>query len=647
MKTFPLFGKTLSFTEKELKYTEILQKYKKLSERYREKYATAYQNFGNWETLWEQGESLGNKYIAEAAEEVVKAYVAHGTYDYVADNALCGCKQYFEWKSLWLDIEDTLTKSCEQYTDVQNFRNLRKQNRSRVTTVGFGVKGTIGAAIANETANAATGLMHDFINSLATLSDYSKIKKNIQKLYRNDGFKNHILTIFENVILALSDAEEQLYDIHREDYLPRDHKRAQALLGNLQYIESDKQLDVLIEILQLHPYCSEAYEQLLNRYGDPHAEVYDLLQAFPVYDEQSLIYHSIENVDIMPADFAAVDSAHRKILAEATEGLEQTFAPSIMKDHADYQAKLQNIKSVLTTVGNHTYPSFEAAEKARDARSKFTHQVSNLSQITYEQLVILIDQLKKCDLQFPNTVDDYCNAANKEELKRRTVHTITFDTFEQAEEARRIRSSAKDMLSAAKNKSIAEMKDIVPKMQDLSKGFSDSLIQDIVDELNDFIKKSELKAANAENMKRFGSDIDFNDMSQENHRKLVDLRHYIEKNYDKAESKEIVDKLSDSIYRYNMMTEKERKTVENLQQKVQEVPAGSIVSIIFMTIIRAIVCFGIMAAAAIFAFNFIGAVIAFFALCYFLATTYEKFSAYSESRKAGAELRSRKSSSSH
>ena len=188
---------------------------------------------------------------------------------------------------------------------------------------------------------------------------------------------------------------------------------------------------------------------------------------------------------------------------------------------------------------------------------------------------------------------------------------------------------------------------MVPKMQDLSKGFSDLLIQDIVDELNDFIKKSELKAANAENMKRFGSDIDFNDMSQENHRKLVNLRHYIEKNYDKAESKEIVDKLSDSIYRYNMMAEEERKTVENLQQKVQEVPAGSIVSIVFMTIIRAIVCFGIMAAAAIFAFNFIGAVIAFFALCYFLATTYEKFSAYSESRKAGAELRSRKSSSSH
>lgn len=199
---------------------------------------------------------------------------------------------------------------------------------------------------------------------------------------------------------------------------------------------------------------------------------------------------------------------------------------------------------------------------------------------------------------------DYCSAANKEELKRRTVHTVTFDTFEQAEEARRIRNSAKDMLSAAKNKSIAEMKNMVPKMQDLSKGFSDLLIQDIVDELNDFIKKSELKAANAENMKRFGSDIDFNDMSQENHRKLVNLRHYIEKNYDKAESKEIVDKLSDSIYRYNMMAEEERKTVENLQQKVQEVPAGSIVSIVFMTIIRAIVCFGIMASAA-FAFNFI------------------------------------------
>lgn len=647
MKTFPLFGKTLSFTEKELKYTEILQKYTKLSEQYREKYEIAYQNFGGWQTFWEQGESVGNKYIAEAAEEVVKAYVAHGTYDYVADEALCGCKEYFEWKSLWLDIEDVLTKVCEQYTDVQNFRNLRKQNRSRVNTVGFGVKGAIGAAIANEAANAATGLMHDFINSLATSSDYSKIKKKMQQCYQNDEFKDQILDSFQNVIFALRKSEESLYDIHREDYLPKDRKRADALLGNLQYIELDKQLDVLIEILQLNPYCSEAYEQLVTQYGDPQAEVYTLLQAFPVYDEQGLIYHLIENVDITPADLAASDSTHRKILAEATEELEQTFAPSIMKDHADYQAKLQNIKSILTTVCNHTYPSFAEAEKARDARSKFTHQVGNLSQITYEQLVTLIDQLKECDLQFPKTVDDYCSAANKEELKRRTVHTVTFDTFEQAEEARRIRNSAKDMLSAAKNKSIAEMKNMVPKMQDLSKGFSDLLIQDIVDELNDFIKKSELKAANAENMKRFGSDIDFNDMSQENHRKLVNLRHYIEKNYDKAESKEIVDKLSDSIYRYNMMAEEERKTVENLQQKVQEVPAGSIVSIVFMTIIRAIVCFGIMAAAAIFAFNFIGAVIAFFALCYFLATTYEKFSAYSESRKAGAELRSRKSSSSH
>ena len=73
MKTFPLFGKTLSFTEKELKYTEILQKYTKLSEQYREKYEIAYQNFGDWQTFWEQGESVGNKYIAEAAEEVAKA----------------------------------------------------------------------------------------------------------------------------------------------------------------------------------------------------------------------------------------------------------------------------------------------------------------------------------------------------------------------------------------------------------------------------------------------------------------------------------------------------------------------------------------------------------------------------------------------
>ena len=109
----------------------------------------------------------------------------------------------------------------------------------------------------------------------------------MQQCYQNDEFKDQILDSFQNVIFALRKSEESLYDIHREDYLPKDRKRADALLGNLQYIELDKQLDVLIEILQLNPYCSEAYEQLLTQYGDPQAEVYTLLQAFPVYDEQA------------------------------------------------------------------------------------------------------------------------------------------------------------------------------------------------------------------------------------------------------------------------------------------------------------------------------------------------------------------------
>lgn len=659
MKTFPLFGKTLTFTEKELKYTEILRKYTRLSEQYRKKYETAYKKFGDWETLWEQGEALGNEYIAEAAEEVVKAYVANGKYDYVADEALCCCKEYFEWKGLWLDIEDVLTKFYEQYADVQKFRNLRKQNRSRVGTVGFGVKGTIGAAIANEAANAATGLMHDFINSLATSSDYARIKRHMQKWYQNDGLRNKILDTFQNVIFALRQSEESLYDIDHEDYLPRDSKRADALLDNLQYIEPDKQQDILIEILQLNPYCREAYEQLLEQYGDPNAEVYALLQVFPVYDEQKLVHNTIKKARKAvnsQVDFDSMQAVQRKALYEFVCELERLYHPSVIANDYASQNYISKIKNMLVTVQHQKYASFDEAEAVRKDFDNFGKQIGNIYAFSDERLSSFISQLKAYNQKFPNSVNKFCERADEEEKRRRSVHSITFDTLEQAKQAEKVRVAANKVLSAARGQSINKINAALIELDALVKDYPPDLLQDIILEARENLQKAtdlikrlipllhemlqqEKDMEVSRRLEQQYRDVNYDDMSRENYDKLVALRQELAANYNEREARSVISRLNDFISLYDNIVAEQKKLIAELEQKAQQIPSGGIFYIIFRTMIRAAVCFGILYMLFRFLFNIWGGIIAFITVCYFFGMTYEKWAIYKEGKQAMEELK--------
>ena len=106
-------------------------------------------------------------------------------------------------------------------------------------------------------------------------------------------------------------------------------------------------------------------------------------------------------------------------------------------------------------------------------------------------------------------------------------------------------------------------------------------------------------------------DVNYDDMSRENYDKLVALRQELAANYNEREARSVISRLNESISLYDNIVAEQKKLIAELEQKAQQIPSGGIFYIIFRTMLRAAVCFGILYMLFRFLFNIWGGIIAF------------------------------------
>ncbi|MCD7866264.1 MAG: zinc ribbon domain-containing protein, partial [Clostridiales bacterium] len=189
------------------------------------------------------------------------------------------------------DLFDALTEEIEEIEygaqAAAQRRQQRKASRTRAVGVGYGLKGTVKAAVTAGTINAATGAMHSFGNAVGNtgtaISSFGE-KMKVYKKYK-PKLSQEMYDIAGKAVAfvqtAISDQTGQSFRFLINGKV-RNVGASDAILANYLAgrIQESRKKEQILESLQLNPLNIEIYKVVWDAYGDNNGELRLLARFF-------------------------------------------------------------------------------------------------------------------------------------------------------------------------------------------------------------------------------------------------------------------------------------------------------------------------------------------------------------------------------
>jgi len=220
--------------------------------------------------------SIWNTLIDYISEEHLQDFIEFG---YLSINKEKLKSIYEEYRLIfeegYLDVVSDWYDSELESIEKQAYRHLRKETRSRISGIGFGVTGGLKAAIGSGIGNFATGIAHGAFNSIANGVDNLSKSVKYDNLYKNDktlknlvnGWKKTFWSIYDRHIQYLNQIiieEETEYIINYTELKTREVEALQKYANLLKAdLPLDETFENIVDFIYMYPFEIKYWKDFL------------------------------------------------------------------------------------------------------------------------------------------------------------------------------------------------------------------------------------------------------------------------------------------------------------------------------------------------------------------------------------------------
>ena len=367
--------------------------------------------------------------------------------------------KYFLWGNAFDEVQDSYMAIRLEQKQLDEYRTMRRQTRSRWVGGGFGIGGALKGAAKAGAMNMASGALHGLFNAGAKAISMASESSQKSSLYKSRATKNTLVGGIWSSVYHIHYAVWEILERHNgrmnvSCLTSGAEKKAEATVNNFARMPKKDVLAVLPQTLLLNPYNEELYKSLFSIFGDSDgglqrtARYFGVDTSFIAEGKEALAGKIFEGIkqQLGMSEQAALSAKRDYESALKSHGIGDTLSA---------QEGLKAIDSVLSdydtkarTVDGKTFRSRAEADEARKSVEDFERSIKACDYKSSEEnarkaMEIIMSYAPKTDAARKRAEakrDEIGKILVDFDIEARTVKTsvgeIMFDTREEATSAR-------------------------------------------------------------------------------------------------------------------------------------------------------------------------------------------------------------------
>lgn len=442
---FVYLGNNIEISTQREMYNEIFLEYQgKANDAEKEFVASYATEFECLEDVIKYASGLAHELIEKNIEHAVDNLIKHGAYEIDLDSFWEDYYfDYDSWDHYFGMIQDQYNEIILEGKELDAYRESRRENRGRIIGGGFGVEGAVNGIIMAGAANAAIGAAHMVFNGIGKF--FSGISKNnaLRKIFENPETKGILCYGVKDAVLSIHRAHfNALVDLGKVDssgaISEEDIVRSEKILGNLMAgkIPHEKIPDVLAQLITIHPYNPKTYLNALKSFGDPDNSLLSIANFFGV--DLAFLKEQLLNELAVAPDLDSEEEIVAAIVAIESKAAALNYFGPIPKI-SEFKERLAALDEKARTVEGEVYESREAAALAAKEMAEIESLLSTINLKDESSVQSALQEINSRSYKFKgvsSAIEKLTKAAEKLEVKARTVNKKVYATREDAEIAR-------------------------------------------------------------------------------------------------------------------------------------------------------------------------------------------------------------------
>ena len=386
-KTFSICGQTVTVSETYDAYNTLRLQFVQEASSAAHVFGKRYDSYGNIDNVIEHGLEDGFVIIAEIIDRVVINGVLMNLKIYDIDARRFFeefyQRRYFHWDEDFEKVQDSYMAIRLEQKQLDEYRTMRRQNRSRWVGGGFGIEGALKGAMKAGALNMASGALHGLFNAGAkaiSMADESNKKSSLYKNAKKGLVHGIWRSVYEIHFAAWNMLEERGERMYVEYLASGAKKQAEATVNNFAKMPKEEVRKIFPQILLLNPYSEELYKSLFSIFGDADgglqrtAKYFGVDTSFVAKGKEALADKIFADVkqELGQSEQAALNAKTKYELALQSQGVGDTRSAqkhleAIEDKLRDFDIKARTAKSRVKEI---IFDTREEAEKAREEISK-------------------------------------------------------------------------------------------------------------------------------------------------------------------------------------------------------------------------------------------------------------------------------------
>ena len=371
MSTYILFGQQISFSEAQDRYSRLVSAYINALFATTTEFTTWYHACGSIEKVLQgyvsEADRLISKYVDALYEQLLDLEIYDVGKETYRDNCMVlepaqtACRRF---KGLIQKVNDAKDAEIE-------YRESRKQNRSRVVGGGFGLGGALKGMATAGAINAVTGMGHSVVNAFGNVGSSLSAASSKYSIYKDEETFNCLCAALADCLGSTFSAHIQIVNERKPHCIDvfSDSDRAEALLENAKRFP-DKAQHLLLEAFKQDPASFDLLQYIFLNYRRERKNVLTIAKSFGISLSDTITsILSQEYTADAKTDESKAQAARKRILSlmdemglSESETLDQLEQDCLDRVVANYSANAASCDEILNRIRDYT-----ASEKNKQA----------------------------------------------------------------------------------------------------------------------------------------------------------------------------------------------------------------------------------------------------------------------------------------
>lgn len=209
--------------------------------------------------------------------------------------------------SAWLEecCETLFKEYLERRSAVEDdrqYREARKDGRSRWNGGGFGLTGAISGAAKAGLLNMGSGLLHGAFNAAADALQQGEFAEFRRNYVQSRGYRRGIVNLFFELAVNLHLIEIELAAQSGQERIQvfenrEKREKSEKMIANIERIglgENELRL-ALVKAIEFYPYNPRTYEVWLQKFGDAEGTMQQICDSFSLIDLKGRKQQALRN----------------------------------------------------------------------------------------------------------------------------------------------------------------------------------------------------------------------------------------------------------------------------------------------------------------------------------------------------------------